>query len=238
MLNRKQAQGMVRAWAHQLLSAPDNTQWQLASALMLPAERALLIAERKKFISQLSTHTVKVTLSSAKQDWLTPPYFLDLVRQLGPIAMDPCANPLSFVRAWWQFFGPMNHIDGLAARWQVPAETVCFVNPPYGRMLKLWAAKMASEGSSIIRDADAHLVALIPARTGTSYWEKYLWPFADAVCFWTGGTQHPSRMCFYDLNGRPAETGATFDAAVVYFGQRRDRFKDIFDSYGTVQLVN
>lgn len=237
-LDRKTAQNIVKRWAHAALTldgveAVFDAQLKLAPRTM----RVLLIEEKKKFIAQISSHVTKVTLSSAKQDWLTPPYFLDIVRTLGPIAMDPCANPQSFVRAWWQFFGP-GHIDGLDVRWYIPENTVCFVNPPYGRALHLWAAKMAAEGSSIIHAADAHLVALIPARTGTGYWERFLWPFADAVCFWHGGTSHPSRMCFYGLDGRPADTGATFDAAVVYFGKRRERFRDVFAPYGTVQFVN
>jgi len=235
MITRKQAQAIVRECAyHQCASVPIEQLY----GDYVRSERALILAEWKKFVGQLTTHTVKVTLSSAKQDWLTPPYFLDIVRQLGPIALDPCANPLSFVKAWWSFYGGPNHVDGLAQRWFIPENTVCFVNPPYGRTLHLWAAKMASEGSSIIRDAGAHEVSLIPARTGTGYWEKYIWPFADAVCFWHGGHQYPARMCFYGLDGRPADTGATFDAAVVYFGKQRERFKEIFTPYGTVQLVN
>jgi hypothetical protein len=142
------------------------------------------------------------------------------------------------VHAWWSFYGPPNHCDGLSERWYVPEQTVCFVNPPYGRTLHLWTAKMAQEGSTVIADANAHLIALIPSRTGTGYWDQYIWPFVDAVCFWSGGTKHPSRMCFYDLNGRPATTGATFDAAVLYFGKQRERFKAEFEAYGTVQLVN
>lgn len=238
-LDRKTAQNVVKRWAHAALTldvieALFEKQVRAAPRAM----QVLLLAEKKKFLSQIHSHTTKVTLSSAKQDWLTPPYFLDIVRELGPIALDPCANPQSFVRAWWSFFGPPNHVDGLSLRWYTPADTVCFVNPPYGRTLSWWAQKMASEGSTIIRASGAHLVALIPARTGTGYWEQFLWPFADAVCFWHGGTQYPSRMCFYGLDGRPADTGATFDAAVVYFGQRRDRFKDVFSRYGTVQLIN
>jgi hypothetical protein len=97
---------------------------------------------------------------------------------------------------------------------------------------------MAADGPTIITNANANLISLIPARTGTGYWEQYIWPFADAVCFWHGGTQHPSRMCFYGLDGRPADQGATFDAAVVYFGKQRERFKSVFESYGTVQLCN
>lgn len=183
------------------------------------------------------SHSKKDVLrSSVKQDWLTPPWFLDIVRKLGPISFDPCANPRSFVHAWQNIYYPF--ADGLSIRWYVPEDTVCFVNPPYGRTIKFWANKMATEGSTIIQRANAHLVGLIPARTGTGYWEKYIWPFADAVCFWNGGTEYPSRISFYDLDGRPAKIGATFDAAVVYFGTQREKFQRVFEPYGRIQLLN
>lgn len=241
MITRKQAQGIVRQWAHNVLNGEEaNTlfDFRMSDADLVEKKvRALILAERAKFLSQISSHVTKVTLSSAKQDWLTPPYFLDLVRRVGPISLDPCANARSFVRAWTSYYGE-NHIDGLLTRWYTPENTVCFVNPPYGRTLHMWANKMASDGSTIITNANASLISLIPARTGTGYWEKYIWPFADAVCFWHGGTLYPSRMCFYGLDGRPADTGATFDAAVVYFGKQRDKFKAVFEPFGTVQLTN
>lgn len=239
MLARKTAQGYVKEWAYQTLSgeAPVDSL-ELLLAMHKPTERALILAEKRRFLSQIRSHVTKVTLSSAKQDWLTPPYFLDIVRRFGPIALDPCGNPRSFVHAWMTYFGPPNHICGLTNSWWVPEKTVCFINPPYGRTLNLWAMRMASEYGNACSQPRGSLIALIPARTGTGYWEQFIWPFADAVCFWHGGTQYPSRMCFYDLTGRPAETGATFDAAVVYFGPQRDKFQSVFDTYGTVQLVN
>jgi hypothetical protein len=240
---RHRAEGELRLWAQNaLLNAEawhhfirgENGEVRFSQTQLKVYEE-----EREKLARKIYKGTLsKIVLASNKQNWLTPPYFLDLVRSLGPIALDPCANPLSFVFAWWSFFGPPNHIDGMNVRWIIPEGTVCFVNPPYGRSLSLWTAKMAAEGTSVIVQANAHLIALIPARTGTGYWEQYIWPFADAVCFWHGGIQHPSRMCFYDLDGRPADAGATFDAAVIYFGKQRDKFKEVFSPYGTVQLVN
>src|SRR4051794_4828091 len=105
-LDRKTAQNIVKRWAHSALTLDAveqvfEQQLKLAPKLM----RVLLLAEKKKFLQQIHSHVTKVTLSSAKQDWLTPPYFLDIVRGFGPISLDPCANPLSFVRAWWSFYG-------------------------------------------------------------------------------------------------------------------------------------
>jgi len=238
ILKRKTAQGLVKDWVYNALLLQSAQQlFENVHQERSRVDQAILFAERAKFISQLSTHVTKVTLSSAKQDWLTPPWFLDIVRRFGPIALDPCANPKSFVNAWCSFYGPPNHICGLSNSWWVPQDCACFVNPPYGRKLALWAAKMASEYGRWSRTRGS-LIALIPARTGTGYWERYVWPFADAVCFWNGGSEYPSRMCFYDLTGRPATAGATFDAAVVYFGNNGNRFSSIFAPYGSIQFCN
>ena len=239
MLTRKAAQGVIKTWAHSALSVDvmmKLLEMEMNRLDLTRPERALVLAEKNKFFKQLASH-MKIMLSSEKQNWLTPPYFLDIVREVGPIALDPCGNVCSFVRAWCSFYGP-HHVDGLDVRWYIPENTVCFVNPEYGRTLHLWTSKMASEGSSVIYNGNASLIALIPSRTGTGYWEKFIWPFADAVCFWHGGTKHPARMCFYNLDGRPADIGATFDAAVVYFGKHRDRFHSAFSPYGTVQFIN
>ena len=194
----------------------------------------LYLKVRKRLAAEIyKGHNHRVTTSSLKQNWLTPPWFINVVRRVGPIALDPCGNPQSFVHAWWTYYG-LNHIDGLLSPWQIPEGTVCFANPEYGRTLHLWAAKMAAEGQK----TNGHVIGLIPARTGTGYWEKYIWPYADAVCFWHGGSEFPSRISFYNLDGRPAKIGATFDAAVVYYGKGRDRFKDVFDKYGTVKELN
>lgn len=237
MLTRKQAQSKIKEWAHQMLTSSDALR--AIDALVKVEEKknqVLLLAEKQKLVSQIYSHAVKITLSSTKQDWLTPPYFLNIVRRVGPIALDPCANPFSFVYAWKSFHGP-NHICGLTNSWWVPEGTVCFVNPPYGRSICDWVAKMVHEYGDT-KDNRGDLIALIPSRTGTGYWEQFIWPFADAVCFWHGGTQFPSRIKFYGLDGRPAELGATFDAAVVYFGKCRDRFASVFSEYGRVQLCN
>lgn len=240
MYSREKVEREIRLWIQNgILNSGDweafmrgpngNARFTKKVSAVYQSVRMQLAAE----IYKGTSHSHRITTSSLKQNWLTPGWFLDIVRRVGPIALDPCGNPCSFVRAWWTYYG-LNHIDGLEASWQVPEETVCFVNPEYGRMLGLWVAKMTNEGLK----TNGHQIALIPARTGTGYWEKYIWPFADALCFWHGGTEFPSRISFCDLEGRPAKVGATFDAAVVYFGKGRDRFKDVFDRYGTVKFVN
>lgn len=176
----------------------------------------------------------KVVLSSNKQDWMTPEYVLYYIRQLAPIALDPAGSFSSYVNAWWTYCGP-NHIDGLAFPWLVPDDLQVFCNPPYGRQIKLWCAKAAYEAAINKRQ---HQTLLIPARVGTGYWRDYVWPTARAVCFWNGGDKHPARITFLDaVTRKPAKAGATFDAAIPYWGPDPERFQSIFQAVGEVQLL-
>lgn len=237
MLSQKAIKEVAKEWARTALITENSVQALQEKIRHLQIADQIAVCEYSaQFVKSLSPSS-DITLFSTKQDWITPPYFLDIVRNFGPIALDPCANPHSFVRARYAFYGGANHLCGLSNSWWVPKHTVCFVNPPYGRKLTLWVAKIAEEyGTS--GEARGSLIALVPARTGTGYWERFLWPFADAVCFWHGGTQYPSRMKFYELDRRPAKSGSTFDAAVVYFGDERTKFQSIFEKFGKVQLCN
>ena len=58
-----------------------------------------------------------------------------------------------------------------------------FVNPPYGKQLAQWIAKAHAE----VEQRKARLVvALIPARTDTTYWQHHV----------------SGRACVHFLNGR------------------------------------
>ena len=166
-------------------------------------------------------------LSSARQDWQTPGWFCDLVRDIAPIALDPCASRTGQVHAWWNYYEPYakGWGGGLETRWTIPADTLAFVNPEYGRAISKWTEKMAYEASRGVQ-----VVALIPARVGTRYWERDIWPTVDAVCFWVG------RIKFVDANtGLPADAG-TFDASVLYWGRSPERFADVFGARGQIVL--
>ena len=56
-----------------------------------------------------------------------------------------------------------------------------FMNPPYGREIKYWVEKAYRESIK-----GAVVVCLIPARTDTSYWHDYIFPFADDIRFIRG----------------------------------------------------
>jgi hypothetical protein len=77
-------------------------------------------------------------LSSSRQDWLTPDWFLDLVRSVGPIDLDPAA-PMNnatgarsfFSRSWdCRAAGEWRGECGLSGAWIRLG--LAFINPPYG----------------------------------------------------------------------------------------------------------
>jgi DNA N-6-adenine-methyltransferase (Dam) len=106
--------------------------------------------------------------------WLTP---RQLLAQLGPFDLDPCAAPEP--RPWPT---AKTHIalpaDGLASEWKGRV----WLNPPYHRdLIGLWLEKMARHAN-----AGGTGIALIFARTETDAWQRWVWPFANAVLFLRG----------------------------------------------------
>jgi hypothetical protein len=159
-------------------------------------------------------------LSSARPDWNTPEEILSLVRQLGPIGLDPCSNPTSLVGArvaWSLETGD----DGLAVPWRQALWPdyvgLVYVNPPYGREIEPWAAKCAAEAAP-----GCEIVALLPARTDAGWWQWHI-TTARAVCFWRG------RLRFLG-----AESSAPFPSALAYWGARVGRFRAVFGPHGWI----
>lgn len=97
-------------------------------------------------------------MSSAKDDWETPPAFFDLVNAEFRFALDVCATAKNTKCP--RFFSPEE--DGLSRDWWGPA----WMNPPYGSAVVPWLHKAAAESLK-----QRILVAcLVPARTDTKWW--------------------------------------------------------------------
>lgn len=165
--------------------------------------------------------------TSGKDDWNTPPEVLARVRLVGPIGFDPCWNPSSLTcprQCAWLEKGQ----DGLQLDWAElvgPGEVV-FVNPPFSTLQTSWGWKIAAEGPRVAARG-AHLVALVPARTDTRWWQP-MWE-ADAICFWRG------RIRFLTAGKR--QTGSPFPSAFLYWGEsdgRRPSFERAFSARGRV----
>ena len=89
--------------------------------------------------------------------------------------------------------------DGLSQNW---GGYRVFCNPPYGRAIGAWVEKCFNES----RKADTVVVLLIPARTDTKYFHKYIYHNAAEIRFIEG------RLRFGD-----SKQGAPFPSMIVVF---------------------
>jgi len=99
-------------------------------------------------------------MSSLSDDWGTPQKVFDELNKEFSFTLDACASSHNFKVA--NYFDIEK--DGLIQTW----EGVIWMNPPYGRTIKLWMQKAyeAWQGGATV-------VCLVPARTDTAWWHDY-----------------------------------------------------------------
>jgi phage N-6-adenine-methyltransferase len=139
---------------------------------------------------------IAVLMSSKSDRWSTPREFLSGLRKtFGDFELDPAATPSTTVAA--NFY--TRKTDGLASEWFGRV----FVNPPYGRPIRLWSAKVIAE---LDRGQVKSIVFLCPARTDATWWRN-LFARATTVYFVRG------RLSF---GGIRRSGTATFPSSVFY----------------------
>jgi phage N-6-adenine-methyltransferase len=160
--------------------------------------------ERKAFYSHAGN-------ASTHHGWETPPELLAaLYTVFKRFDLDPCSPRRTRppVKARMHYTA---EDDGLSLAWH----GTVFVNPPYGRQLPAWVAKAHEE----VKQGNARLVvALIPARTDTTYWHRHVAGKADVyflkgrLRFGTNGQSapFPSALAVW---GADAATLAKLDVA-------------------------
>jgi hypothetical protein len=167
------------------------------------------------------------SIVSISQSWCTPPKYVAVVREVfgGAIALDPCSNAHSVVRAEVEYRLPEH--DGLHARWDYPT---IYVNPPYGAdrqrgtTIKDWLRRCARASE----EYGSEVLALVPVATNTKHWKDYVFGVADAVCF-----LYDTRLRFL-VDGKDGGKGAPMSCAMIYWGGHVSRFQKIFFPHGAV----
>lgn len=133
-----------------------------------------------------------VMFSSATDLWATPQDFFNKLDAEFHFDVDVCALPENAKCS--RYFTPEQ--DGLAQQWT--GKIWC--NPPYGRQIGRWVKK-AEESSK----AGATVVMLLPARTDTKWFHKYIYGQAEVRFI-------PGRLKFGG-----AKNSAPFPSMVVIF---------------------
>lgn len=190
--------------------------------------------------------------SLVNHSWCTPEWVLKACKKAvgtDQFSLDPCSNSTSIVHAKTEFRLPEK--NGLHEEWNYPT---IFVNCPYGtchvhKTLNTefegkWgdadkATKALYETTSIEDwlfkcsqaqvEYNSHVLALIPATPETVGWRKWIWAYADAVCF------VKKRIKFIDpVTGKLCTQGFPKPHAIVYWGDNFKRFYDVMRDVGTV----
>jgi site-specific DNA-methyltransferase (adenine-specific) len=110
-----------------------------------------------------------VMFSSKTDQWATPQWVFDQLHEEFKFTLDPCAD--EFNHKCDKYF--TKEQNGLSKDWG--SETV-FCNPPYGREIPHWVQKCFDEVHS---GNCPCAVMLIPARTDTQWFHKYIYRQAE-----------------------------------------------------------
>ncbi len=142
--------------------------------------------------------------SSAHHGWQTPVALAELLTQaVGGFDLDPCAASADRRRARVKARLLLTAADdGLSVPWRGRV----FVNPPYGRALKVWVRKCASE----VAIGRAMVVGLVPARPDTRWWHDHIAGQSDVFML-------RGRLQFGD-----GGQSAPFPSAVVVWGGKHE----------------
>lgn len=133
--------------------------------------------------------------SSKTDQWATPQWFFDCLNEEFHFTLDPCADESN--HKCEKYFTKDD--NGLLKSWD---NEKVFCNPPYGREITRWVEKCYTEVNA---GSCSLAVMLIPARTDTRWFHKYIYQKAE-VRFLKG------RLKFGD-----SKNAAPFPSMVVVF---------------------
>ena len=111
---------------------------------------------------------IAVMFSSKTNDWSTPQDFYDELNNEFGFTLDPCAD--EYNHKCNKYFTEGD--DGLLQDW---GGEIVFCNPPYGKAIKDRVRKGYIEGCK----PNTVVVMLIPARTDTIYFHRYIYHKAE-----------------------------------------------------------
>lgn len=164
--------------------------------------------------------SVHVSHNSGQNEWYTPSHYIDAARDvMGGIDLDPASNDVS--NEWIQastFY--TKHDNGLAKDWSGRV----WMNPPYAQpLIQQFCEKIVA---SYVDGSVPEAIVLVNNATETRSFQCMAFECA-AICFPKG------RIRYLDESGKPANTPLQ-GQAFLYFGDRPERFVDVFQKFGAV----
>lgn len=147
----------------------------------------------------------KALFTSNKDDWETPQDFYDRLNAKYHFEWDLAASDDN-AKCSCYFTRDDNSLE---QDWEGLSGNL-FLNPPYGRELKLWVKKAATTG---LKDKQ-NLVMLILSRTDTSYWHDYIFNHAE-IKFLRGRLK-------FEVDGISGGSAPFPSAVVIYTGDGDD----------------
>ena len=144
---------------------------------------------------------LETLFSSKSNEWSTPQYFFDKLDETYNFGLDTASTKENAKCNLYL----TEEDNSLSCDWQDKLnddnESI-WCNPPYGRELGKWVEKAYQESTL----GDSKVVMLIPSRTDTKYWHRWIFGKASKVFFIKG------RLKF---GGH--ENSAPFPSAVIVF---------------------
>lgn len=201
-------------------SEPDDLVAGEEQAISFDTEQVEALAHSPEPVEQKHVH---VSANSGNNEWYTPPQYIELAREaMGGIDTDPASCELANqnVKAATYYTA---ETDGRNKPWKGNV----WLNPPYAQPLMSEFAEAATT-KRIDREFDQACI-LVNNATETGWFQRMM-DAASAVCFIRG------RVRYLDSQGNPANTPLQ-GQAIIYMGDRADRFKDVFSNCGRV-LIN
>ena len=154
----------------------------------------------------------ELMFSSKSDEWETPQDFFDKLNEEFHFTLDPCATHENHKCDKYY----TKEDDGLSKDWT--GETV-FCNPPYGRVIGKWVEKCYKENLKGVT-----VVMLIPARTDTSWFHKYIYNNPNVeIRFLKGRLKFINRLLLScNENGEYKLSPAPFPSMVVVFNGKSE----------------
>lgn len=216
----RQAKTVVEKGVPELVDAMDRGDVSISAAATIAKQP--IEVQRKHIVANDNSTTSRLASYSGDNEWYTPARYVELARTvLGHIDIDPASNDHAqkTVKATTYYTQETN---GLDKEWHGKV----WMNPPYSNPeIQKFTAKIAEEYKSG-RTTEA---IVLTNNSGDTGWHHALCEAAACWCVTRGRIR-------FESTTRDSGAGA-MGQIFFYFGDDKERFKDVFSAIGRVDAA-